>query len=158
MGLVVTSAAAQAFDFVGLPEGVYPLVEATLYLATAPKSNSTGAYFKAFQRIEQAGVGEVPDHLKDANRDAEALGHGKDYRYPHEGPDHFLPQQYLPDGLSGTYFYRPSDQGYELQVTARLDRWREAQRAALGISKTEEVPDLTQEVIDQIKGRHKPGR
>jgi putative ATPase len=96
MGLLVASAAAQAFDYIGLPEGIYPIVEATLYLATANKSNSTGAYFKAFQLIEEEGITGVPQHLQDDNRDGRALGHGKGYKYPHESPDHFLPQQYLP--------------------------------------------------------------
>jgi putative ATPase len=155
-GLVVASAAIQAFEFIGLPEGIYPIVEATLYLASAPKSNSAGAYFKAFQRIEQEGITEVPDHLKDDNRDREALGHGKDYQYPHNDPEHFLPQQYLPEPLLGTYFYQPSDQGYETTVVERLERWRAAQRAALGITQTENVPDLSEEKIKEIKGRHKP--
>jgi putative ATPase len=156
MGLVVTSAAMQAFEFVGLPEGIYPIVEATLYLSTAPKSNSAGAYFKAFQRIEQQGITEVPDHLKDDNRDAAALGHGKNYQYPHTSQDHFLPQQYLPAPLLGTYFYTPSDQGYEAAVTDRLSRWRIAQQQALGITTTEEIADLAEEQIREIKGRHKP--
>jgi putative ATPase len=157
-GLVVANAAAQAFDYIGLPEGIYPIVEATLYLATAPKSNSAGAYFKAFQRIEEEGRPEVPTHLQDANRDAAALGHGKGYQYPHEGPEHFLPQQYLPRPLLGTYFYQPSDQGYEAQVVARLQRWRESQRQALGITHTEEIPDLPQETILEIKHKHKAGK
>ena len=157
LGLVVASAAAQAFDYIGLPEGIYPIVEATLYLATAPKSNSAGAYFKAFQLLEQQGVTAVPQHLQDANRDAEALGHGKGYQYPHEDPDHFLPQQYLPSPLLGTYFYSPSTQGYEAQVVDRLERWRQAQRQALGISRLETLPDLPQERINQIKGQHKAG-
>jgi putative ATPase len=156
LGMVVASAAAQAFDYVGLPEGIYPIVEATLYLATAPKSNSAGAYFKAFQRIEQEGNIQVPQHLQDATRDAQALGHGKGYQYPHESPDHFLPQQYLPKELLGTYFYQPSEQGYEAQVKERLARWREAQRLALGITRAEEIPDLPQETIQEIKHKHKP--
>jgi putative ATPase len=153
MGLVVASAAAQAFDYIGLPEGVYPLVEATLYLATAAKSNTAGSYFKAFERIEQQGIGEVPNHLKDDNRDAAALGHGVGYVYPHMFEDHFTPQQYLPKELLGTYFYKPSGVGYETQVADRLERWREAQRKALGITQVEEIPDLTQDQIDEIK-RH----
>lgn len=156
-GLVVASAAAQAFDYVGLPEGIYPIVEATLYLATAPKSNSAGAYFKAFQLIEEQGKTNVPQHLQDANRDAKALGHGKGYQYPHESPDHFLPQQYLPRPLLGTYFYQPSKQGYEAQVVERLERWRESQRQALGISQTETLPELSEETIKEIKGKHKAG-
>jgi len=151
MGIVVVNAAAQAFEYIGLPEGIYPLVEATLYLATAPKSNSAGSYFKAFDRIEQAGVGEVPNHLKDSNRDAVALGHGKGYIYPHVQEGHFTAQQYLPKELLGTYFYKPSDQGYETQVKDRLELWRAAQRKALGITRQEELPDLTQEQIDEIK-------
>jgi putative ATPase len=157
MGLVVASAAAQAFDYIGLPEGIYPIVEATLYLATASKSNSAGAYFKAFQLIEQQGITGVPQHLQDANRDARALGHGRGYQYPHESPDHFLPQQYLPRPLLGTYFYRPSDQGYEAQVVDRLERWRQAQRQALGVDKAETLPELDQTTINEIKGKHKPG-
>jgi putative ATPase len=157
MGLVVASAAAQAFDYIGLPEGIYPIVEATLYLATAPKSNSAGAYFKAFQLIEAQGITGVPKHLQDATRDGKALGHGRDYQYPHQNPDHFLPQQYLPGELLGTYFFRPSSQGYEAQVVDRLERWRQAQRAALGVTKAETLPELDQSTINQIKGKHKTG-
>ncbi len=156
MGLVVANAAAQAFEYIGLPEGVFPIAEATLYLATAPKSNTTTAYFKAFQRIEEDGLTEVPTHLKDANRDAEPLGHGKGYEYPHSHPDHYTPQQYLPKPLLGTYFYQPSNQGYESQVQDRLERWRAAQRAALEITETENIPDLTEDAILAIKRRHKP--
>jgi putative ATPase len=157
MGLVVANAAAQAFDFIGLPEGIYPIVEAVLYLSTAPKSNSAGAYFKAYDLIEKSSRIGVPNHLKDASRDRKTLGHGEGYRYPHAHPDHFLPQQYLPDDLLGTYFYHPSTQGYELEVDERLTRWREAQRKALNIKSTEEIPDLTEQEIQSIKTRHKKG-
>jgi putative ATPase len=157
MGLVVANAAAQAFDYVGLPEGIYPIVEAVLYLSTAPKSNSTGAYFKAYDLIERSARTEVPNHLKDANRDGKALGHGKGYRYPHALPDHFAPQQYLPDDLLGTYFFKPSAQGYEPEISDRLERWREAQRKALGITSTEEIPDLTEKEIQTLKTHHKKG-
>jgi len=157
MGLVVANAAAQAFDYIGLPEGVYPIVEAVLYLSTAPKSNSSGAYFKAYDHIEKSGRTEVPIHLMDASRDGKALGHGKDYQYPHAHPDHFLPQQYLPDDLLGTYFYQPSSQGYEGEVGDRLSRWREAQRKALDIKSTAEIPELTESEIQSIKTRHKKG-
>ncbi len=155
MGIVVASSAAQAFDYIGLPEGVYPIVEATLYLATAPKSNSAGAYFKAMQRIEEEGQISVPRHLMDGNRDAEALGHGKDYIYPHEHEGHFIPQQYLPKRLLGTYFYSPSKEGYEAQVTARLEMWRAAQRKALGITEVENIPDLSEETIQEMKRKIK---
>ncbi len=154
LGLVVANAAAQAFDFIGLPEGIYPIVEATLYLATAPKSNSAGAYFKAVDRLEKEGQVSVPRHLQDSNRDA-ATGQGKDYLYPHESEGHFVAQQYLPKRLLGTYFYQPSQEGYEAQVTARLQLWREAQRAALGIERYEDVPDLSEEKIQEIKRKIK---
>ena len=151
MGLIVASSAAQAFDFIGLPEGIYPIVEATLYLATAPKSNSAGAYFSAMKKIEDEGQVSVPRHLADGNRDAEAMGHGKDYVYPHEHEGHFTPQQYLPKRLLGTYFYSPSQEGYEAQVTARLEMWREAQRKALGISKIDHLPTMSEEQIVEMK-------
>lgn len=151
MGLVVASSAITAFDFIGLPEGIYPIVEATLYLSTAPKSNSAGAYFKAMQRIEQEGAGSVPKHLQDGNRDREATGQGKGYLYPHEFEGHYTPQQYLPKRLLGTYFYAPSQEGYEAQVQARLEMWREAQRKALKIEKHETLPDLSEETIQTLK-------
>lgn len=155
MGLVVASSAAQAFDFIGLPEGIYPIVEATLYLATAPKSNSAGAYFAAMKKIEDEGQVSVPRHLMDGNRDAAAMGHGKDYVYPHNLEGHFTPQQYLPKRLLGTYFYSPSQEGYEAQVTSRLELWREAQRKALGITKVENVPAMSEEQIQEMKRKIK---
>ena len=154
-GLVVTNAAVQSFNYLGLPEGIYPIIEATIYLSTAPKSNSAGAYFKAFNLIEHEGVGDVPTHLKDNNRDAAALGHGKEYKYPHSDSGHFTPQQYLPKDQMGKYFYHPSDQGMELEIQLRLERWREAQRKALGISRSEVLPDLDQNIINSIKQKLK---
>ncbi|MEJ5226241.1 MAG: hypothetical protein WHV44_17395, partial [Anaerolineales bacterium] len=123
----------------------------TLYLSTAPKSNSAGAYFKAMERIEKEGAGQVPKHLQDANRDGAATGQGKDYIYPHEFEGHYTPQQYLPKRLLGTYFYAPSGEGYEAQVAARLERWREAQRKALNIERREDVPNLPEERIKELK-------
>lgn len=151
MGLVIASSAAQAFDYIGLPEGIYPIVEAVLYLSTASKSNTAAAYFKAMQLIENEGAGSVPKHLQDGNRDREATGQGKDYIYPHEMPDHFTPQQYLPKRLLGTYFYTPSDQGYETSVEKRLNLWRDAQKKALGIEKEIYLPDMSQDQIDNLK-------
>lgn len=130
-GLQVASAAAYAYEYIGMPEGIYPIVEATLFLATAPKSNSAGAFFKARESIETNGTGAVPTHLMDANRDAKGFGHGKGYEYPHMYPGHFIPQQYLPTTLLGTHFYSPSDQGYEGQMSEWLLRWRAAQEKAL---------------------------
>ena len=126
-GLVIATSAATAFEYIGLPEGIYPIVEATLYLATAPKSNSTSAYFKVRQIIEEEGMGQVPTHLMDSNRDAKGFGHGQGYQYPHAFPEHFVAQQYLPDGYTGQIFYQPSDQGYEAQIMDRLEKWRKEQ-------------------------------
>ncbi|MCH7586521.1 MAG: AAA family ATPase [Chloroflexi bacterium] len=158
MGLLVASAATQAFEFVGLPEGIYPIVEATIYLATAPKSNSAMAYFKAYKLLEEEGITAVPAHLKDANRDAEALGHGEGYEYPHAHPEHHIGQQYLPQELLGTVFYNPSDQGYEIQVKERLERWRNAQRLVLGIEKTVELPELSEKQVEEVKRHHIRGK
>lgn len=138
--LQVVAAAAYAYEYIGMPEGIYPIVEATLYLATAPKSNSTGAYFAARAEIEQNGAGPVPVHLMDSNRDAKGFGHGKGYQYPHLFPGHFIPQQYLPDNLLGKHFYEPADQGYEKQVGEWVARWRKAQAQVLGL---EAPPDGT---------------
>ncbi len=138
-GIQVAASAAYAFEYIGMPEGIYPIVEATLYLATAPKSNSAGAFFAVRENIEQNGAGAVPIHLMDNNRDAKGFGHGKGYQYPHVFPEHFIPQQYLPTSLLGTYFYNPSDQGYETQAAERLVKWRAAQAKALGIDKQDQV-------------------
>jgi putative ATPase len=131
-GLLVATSAAYAYEYIGLPEGIFPIVEATLFLATAPKSNSTTSYFKALESIEDKGAGPVPVHLMDSSRDGRGLGHGKGYQYPHEFPGHFTPQQYLPTSLLGTHFYEPSDQGYEGRIADMIAQWRAAQARALG--------------------------
>ncbi|MGK5090949.1 AAA family ATPase [Deltaproteobacteria bacterium TL4] len=153
MGLVVTAAAAQAFEYVGLPEGIYSIVEATLYLATAAKSNSTSAYFKAHQHVEKKDAGEVPDHLKDGNRDRNTLGHGQGYVYPHAHAKHFVGQQYLPQELLGTYFYNPSQEGYEARIHQAVAQWRQAQEQALSLEETQTIPDLDEDTIQKIKAR-----
>jgi putative ATPase len=149
--LVVANAAAQAFDYVGLPEGIYPMVEAALYLSTAPKSNSALAYFQAYETVEKQGITEVPNHLKDDNRDAKGLGHGEGYIYPHQLEEHHVGQQYLPSGLQGTYFYKPTAIGYEATVQERLERWRRAQEKALGVTETTTLPTPTHEEAESIK-------
>jgi putative ATPase len=121
--LTVATSAAQALEWVGLPEAQYSLAQACVYLSTAPKSNAAGGYFEALADVKEEGVTEVPDHLKDPSRDGEALGHGQDYKYPHQYPHHFVRQQYLPDRLQGRRYYDPSDQGYEKEIRERLDRW-----------------------------------
>jgi len=126
--LVVATAAAQALEWVGLPEAQYALAEAALYLATAPKSNSCGAYFEVLGEVEREGITDVPNHLKDTTRDGKALGHGDGYRYPHEFPEHWVAQQYLPEPLQGKHWYEPGELGYEKAIQERLTKWRKAQK------------------------------
>jgi len=120
----VATSCAQAFEWVGMPEGRFHLAQCCLYLATAPKSNSTYTFFDALKYVENEQSGEVPNPLKDGNRDAEGLGHGKGYLYPHAYHNHYVSQQYLPDNMQGVYFYEPSDVGYERTIKERLDYWR----------------------------------
>jgi len=122
--LLVAVATARALEWVGLPEAQYALAEAVLYLATAPKSNSVGAYFQALADVEREGIVAVPNHLKDASRDGKALGHGQGYKYPHSFPGHHVAQQYLPDRLQGRRYYKPGELGNERQIAERLRRWR----------------------------------
>ena len=129
--LAVTMAAAQAFDYVGMPEGRFHLSQAALYLATAPKSNSTMGFFDALSAVQQEREAEVPNHLRDANRDSEGFGHGEGYLYPHAYRDHWVAQQYLPEALQGKVFYRPSEQGFEHGIRDEVARRREAQLAAM---------------------------
>lgn len=126
----VVESCAAAFDRIGLPEGQYMLTQAALYLATAPKSNSAMAYFDAHKAV-MAEDAEVPNHLRDASRDGEGFGHGAGYLYPHAYRDHWVAQQYLPDGLDGRVFYNPSGQGYEKTIRAEVLSRRELQIAAL---------------------------
>ncbi|MGD8397218.1 MAG: AAA family ATPase [Anaerolineae bacterium] len=127
----MVNACAEAFDRVGLPEGRFHLAEATLYLATAPKSNSTLAFFDALRLVEEEREGDVPTHLRDGSRDKEGFGHGQGYLYPHAYRDHWVAQQYLPGALQGRTFYEPGDQGYERTIRDQVARRREAQLAAM---------------------------
>ncbi|MHB9033617.1 MAG: AAA family ATPase [Anaerolineae bacterium] len=129
--LGVVTAAAEAFERVGLPEGRFHLAHAALYLATTEKSNSALGFFDALAGVEQEGEGEVPTHLKDASRDSQGFGHGEGYLYPHAYRDHWVAQQYLPTSLQGKVFYHPSDQGYEARLRERVSRRREEQLAAM---------------------------
>ncbi|MEM7029046.1 MAG: AAA family ATPase [Chloroflexota bacterium] len=129
--LVVVSAAAQAFDYVGLPEGRFHLSQACLYLATCPKSNTTLSFFDALDYVQKEREADVPDHLKDGNRDGDDFGHGAGYLYPHAYRDHWVEQQYLPSALQGRVFYQPSNQGYEARIRDQVARRREAQLAAM---------------------------
>lgn len=127
----VVASCWEIFERIGMPEGRYPLAQACLYLATAPKSNSAMAFFDALAAVEKEAEADVPNHLKDANRDSEGFGHGKGYLYPHAYRDHWVAQQYLPGALQGRLFYQPSPSGYEATIRAQVDRRREAQLAAM---------------------------
>ncbi|MDD3982057.1 MAG: AAA family ATPase, partial [Spirochaetales bacterium] len=122
----VVYSCAQSFDRIGLPEGQYHLSLAALYLATCPKSNSLMGYFDAKSAVEQESA-EVPNHLKDANRDAQGFGHGEGYRYPHAYKDHWTAQQYLPDTLKNRIFYFPGSLGLEGQRKDEILQRREVQ-------------------------------
>ncbi len=126
MALVIATAAAQAVEFVGLPEARIPMTEAAIYIATAPKSNSVvEAIGAASSDVESERAEPVPRHLRDSShRGAVArLGHGKGYKYAHEFPGHFVEQQYLPDNLRDRQYYRPSDSGLEKEIRRRLAAW-----------------------------------
>jgi len=127
MALVIAVAAAQAVEIVGMPEAQIPLAEAAIYLATAPKSNSAyKAISKAMSEIEQHGPQPVPMHLRDASyKGAQKLGHGVGYLYPHDFPEHYVPQQYLPPTVKGLPFYEPTEQGREKLIAERLRKLRE---------------------------------
>ena len=129
-GIVVVEACAAAFDRIGLPEGLYPLVQATLYLAGASKSNSALGFFDAVKQLRQEKAQQVPKHLRDANRDGAAFGDGVGYRYPHAYADHWVAQQYLPNALQGQVFYQPGSLGWEGERRQQLLTHRAAQLAA----------------------------
>jgi putative ATPase len=128
--LTVCTAAAEAFDRVGMPEGRYHLGMAALYLATAPKSNSVMGFFDALAAVEKEREDDVPNHLRDASRDKEGFGHGEGYLYPHAYRDHWVAQQYLPESMQGKVFYQPGEIGYEHNIAEQVQRRREAQLAA----------------------------
>ena len=125
-GLVIAAAAAQAVQLIGMPEGRIPLAEATVYLATAPKSNrSYLGIDRAIADVRRGDFGRVPTHLRDAHYPgAKRLGHGKGYRYAHDAPHGVAPQQHLPDPLVGVRYYEPGAHGFERDVAARLERIR----------------------------------
>jgi putative ATPase len=126
MALLVATAAAQAVEFVGLPEAQIPMTQAALYIATAPKSNAVvTAMHRANADVAERRAEPVPTHLRDTSYPgARRLGHGAGYRYPHDFPGHHVAQQYLPDGAQSQPYYEPSDQGHEREIGRRLQHWR----------------------------------
>jgi len=124
--LVIAMAAADAVQMIGMPEGRIPLAEAVVYLATAPKSNASYmALDAAIADVRAGNFGRVPKHLRDAHYPgAKRLGHGKGYKYAHDSELGVVEQQYLPDELTGTVYYRPTEHGNERDVSARWAKLR----------------------------------
>lgn len=123
--LVVAVAAQQAVHFIGMPEGYLTLSEATLYLATAPKSNSAlMAYMKASEDVKKTGNLPIPLHLRNAVTGLmREMGYHKGYRYAHDFQGHQVEQQHLPDRLARARYYKPGTQGFEARIAQRLEEW-----------------------------------
>jgi len=123
MALVLANAAFQAAEFIGWPEARIPIAEATIYIATANKSNSTIlAIDAALEDVRSGRTLAVPEHLRDAHyKGAKRLGHGEGYKYSHDYEGHFVPQDYL--GADKRY-YEPTDQGIEKKIKERVEKWR----------------------------------
>ena len=121
--LVVAVSAAQAIERIGMPESQIILSQAAAYVATAPKSNA--AYMgiaKAMKTVADTRTMPVPAHLQDRHyKGAEKLGHGLGYKYAHDYPNHYVTQQYLPDGMEGMRFYEPSENGYEKKIREHME-------------------------------------
>lgn len=125
--LQVAVAAAQAVERLGMPEARIVLAQAVTYMASVPKSNSAiNAIDKAMRVVQETKTPPVPVHLQDAHyKSAGKLGHGKGYKYAHDYENHYVKQQYLPDGLTGEVFYEPSENGYEQQIRAYYKKIKE---------------------------------
>jgi putative ATPase len=123
MALVLSIAAHQAAEFVGWPEARIPIAEATVYIATANKSNSAyTAINAALEDVRSGRTLAVPQHLRDTHyAGAKKLGHGDNYQYSHDHPDHFVPQDYLG---AVKHYYEPTDQGVEKKIKERVEKWR----------------------------------
>ena len=124
--LLIATAAANAVEYVGLPEAQLNLAQAVVHLATAPKSNRTAVgIWKAIEDVRSRPAGPVPPHLRDSHyKSAERIGHGVGYRYPHDDPRGWLEQDYLPEHLADTKYYDPSEHGHEADIAEDLRRRR----------------------------------
>ena len=124
--LTVAVSAAQAVERIGMPEGQIILAEAVTYVATAPKSNAAClGIFKAMEAVRSLKTPPVPVHLQDKHyKGAEKLGHGLGYKYAHDYPNHYVRQQYLPDGMENEQFYLPTEIGYERKIREHMDMLR----------------------------------
>jgi len=134
--LILAVAARDAFHMLGPPEGYLPLAEMTIYLATAPKSNSAKtALGSAMEAAQQTPAAPVPLHIRNAPTPLmKELGYHKGYRYAHDSPDAYLAQEYLPEELRGATFYRPGSMGHEKKIAERLEWWARLKNEAEGPS------------------------
>ncbi len=125
--MLMAQAAANALEWLGMPEARIPIAQAIIYIATAPKSNSVVlAVDQALDVVKTTSAEPVPVHLRDTHyKGAEKLGHGRGYKYPHDYPFHYVPQDYLPDKLTDLELYEPSDQGREKIIQERLAYFKE---------------------------------
>lgn len=125
VALQLAIAAMEAVRFVGLPEAVLPMAQAVTYLATAPKSNSALlAYSRARKDVQKHGPLPVPLHLRNApTRLMKELGYGRDYQYPHDFEENYVPEHYLPEPLQNQHYYTPSRSGFEKSIKERLEQW-----------------------------------
>jgi putative ATPase len=122
--LVVANATLQAVAQIGMPEAVYPLSQAVIYVATAPKSNATKAYFAAAEAVRRHPGAQVPMFLRNAPTALmKSLGYNQGYQYDHDAPDHYAGQQCLPQEVRGEVFYQPGAFGYEKEIMKRLEWW-----------------------------------
>jgi putative ATPase len=128
--LVQAIAAKDTYDFLGSPEGELALAQATIYLATAPKSNAGYVAFGVAQRAaEEGGSLLPPKHILNApTKLMKQEGYGKDYAYDHNEDEAFSGQNYFPDGMERQLFYAPTTYGYEAELKARLKRFAELRK------------------------------
>ncbi len=126
--LTVAVSAAQAVERIGMPEAQIILAQAVTYVASAPKSNAAClAVFQAMETVKETRTMPVPVHLQDKHyKGAAKLGHGKGYLYAHDYPNHYVKQQYLPDGLEDRHFYNPTENGYEENIKKHLEFLKES--------------------------------
>jgi putative ATPase len=123
MALLVAQSAFKSVEVLGMPESRITLAQAAIYVAVSPKSNASYmAINKAMAEVANGPERPVPMHLRDASKDGEALGHGKGYKYPHDFPNHYVKQEYMPEPKK---FYKPGEQGFEAEISKRLKRLRE---------------------------------
>jgi len=124
--LQVAIAAKEVYHFLGTPEGELALAQATVYLATAPKSNAIYKAFGEVQKdIQETQALPVPLHIRNpVTKLMKELDYGKDYKYPHDFPYHFVDEEYLPDNLKGRRYYQPTDFGFEKEIKKRMEWWR----------------------------------